>query len=64
MKFDFTVLIRDIVYSENLEELKKNVLKANNFVKIYELSPNSDEYKKIENAILLMKLKLKKSKKF
>lgn len=63
-QFEFSKVLRDIVYSNDMSELKFNVQKANEFIIKYNLSPNSDEYKKIENAIVLMRLKFKKSKKF
>lgn len=56
-------LLKDIVYSTNLSELKDNVVKVNEFVSKNYLSSDSEEYKKLKNAITLMKLKLRKSRK-
>ena len=55
-------LLKDIVYSTNLSELKDNVVKVNEFVSKNYLSSDSEEYKKLKNAITLMKLKLRKSR--
>jgi hypothetical protein len=62
-QFEFTKVLRDIVHSEDLNELKFNVQKANEFISKYKISPDSEEYKKIENGIVLVKLMIKKSKK-
>lgn len=57
-------ILKDIVYSSTMAELRDNVRIANDFVRKYNLSPDSEEFKKIENAITLMKIKLKKDKDF
>lgn len=61
--FEFSKILRDIVYSTDMNELKFNVQKANEFILKNNISSDSDEYKKIENAIVLMRLKIKKSRK-
>lgn len=61
--FEFSKILRDIVYSIDMNELKFNVQKANEFILKNNISSDSDEYKKIENAIVLMRLKIKKSRK-
>lgn len=62
-QLEFSKLLRDIVYSTSLSELKDNVVKVNEFVSKNYLSSDSEEYKKFENAIKLMKLKLRKTRK-
>jgi hypothetical protein len=62
-QLEFSKLLRDIVYSTSLSELKDNVVKVNEFVSKNYLSSDSEEYKKLENAIKLMKLKLRKTRK-
>lgn len=62
-QFEFTKVLRDIVHSEDLNELKFNVQKANEFISKYKISSDSEEYKKIENGIVLVRLMIKKSKK-
>jgi len=62
-QLEFSKLLIDIVYSENLSELKDNVTKVNEFISKYYVSSDSEEFKKLENAINLMRLKLRKSKK-
>lgn len=61
--FEFSKVLRDIVYSTDMNELKFNVRNANEFILKNNISSDSDEYKKIENAIVLMRLKIKKSRK-
>lgn len=63
-KILFTKILRDIVYSTNMEELRENVIIANEFVQKYKLSVESEEFKKIENAITLMKIKLRRNRNF
>jgi hypothetical protein len=62
-QLEFSKLLIDIVYSENLSELKDNVTKVNEFISKYYVSSDSEEFRKLENAINLMRLKLRKSKK-
>jgi hypothetical protein len=59
-----TKILKDIVYSSNMNELRENVRIANEFVHKYQITSDSEEFKKLDNAIVLMKIKLKRDKDF
>jgi hypothetical protein len=61
---EFISIVKDIVHSTTLDELKDCVVKGNEFLKEYELSQDSPEFKKLSNVVTLMKMKLKSKKKF
>ena len=61
--YDFTSLIKDIVNSSSLDELRECVVKGNEFLTNYNLSENSDEFKKLTTIVKLVKMKLRPKKK-
>ena len=61
---DFVFLVREILNSSTLDELKQCSSKMINFLKTYELSENTTEFKKLETVVKLMKMKLKPKKKY
>lgn len=61
--YDFTSLIKDIVNSSSLDELRECVVKGNEFLTNYNLSENSDEFKKLTTIVKLVKMKLRSKKK-
>jgi len=52
--YDFTSLIKDIVNSSSLDELRECVVKGNEFLTNYNLSENSDEFKKLTTIVKLV----------
>jgi hypothetical protein len=61
---DFVFLVREILNSSTLDELKQCSSKMINFLKTYELSENTTEFKKLETVVKLMKMKLKPKNKY
>jgi hypothetical protein len=61
--YDFVSLIKDIVSSSSLDELRGGVVKGNEFLIKYNLSENSDEFKKLTTVVKLVRMKLKSKKK-
>jgi hypothetical protein len=61
--YDFASLIKDIVSSSSLDELRGGVVKGNEFLIKYNLSENSDEFKKLTTVVKLVRMKLKSKKK-
>jgi len=52
--YDFTSLIKDIVNSSSLDDLRECVVKGNEFLTNYNLSENSDEFKKLTTIVKLV----------
>lgn len=61
---DFVFLVREILNSSTLDELKQCNSKMVDFLKKYELSENTTEFKKLKTVVTLMKMKLKPKKKY
>lgn len=61
--YDFASLIKDIVSSSSLDELRGCVIKGNEFLAKYNLPEGSDEFKKLTTVVTLVRMKLKSKKK-
>jgi len=61
--YDFASLIKDIVSSSSLDELRVCVIKGNEFLTKYNLPEGSDEFKKLTTVVTLVRMKLKSKKK-
>jgi len=61
--YDFASLIKDIVNSSSLDELRGCVIKGNEFLTKYNLPEGSDEFKKLTTVVTLVRMKLKSKKK-
>jgi hypothetical protein len=61
---EFISIVKEIVNSTTLDELRDCVIKGNEFLREYELSQESTEFKKLSNVVTLMKMKLRSKKKF
>ena len=61
--YDFASLIKDIVSSSSLDELRGGVIKGNEFLTKYNLPEGSDEFKKLTTVVTLVRMKLKSKKK-
>jgi len=61
--YDFASLIKDIVSSSSLDELRGCVVKGNEFLTKYNLPEGSDEFKKLTTVVKLVRMKLKSKKK-
>ena len=60
---EFLSIVKDIVHSSSLDELREYVVIGNEFLKKYKLSEDTPEFKKLSNVVTLMKMKLKSKKK-
>ena len=63
-ELEFLSIVKDIVHSSDLDELRDCVVKGNEFLKKYKLSDETPEFKKLSHMVTLMKMKLKSKKKF
>jgi hypothetical protein len=61
---DFVFLVREILNSSTLDELNQCSVKMVDFLKKYELSENTTEFKKLKTVVTLMKMKLKPKNKY
>lgn len=61
---NFVFLVREILNSSTLDELKQCNSKMVDFLKKYELSENTTEFKKLKTVVTLMKMKLKPKNKY
>ena len=61
--YEFIFLLKNIVNSSSLGELKGCVVKGNEFLRKYEIPETSIEFQKLRNVTMLMKLKLKSEEK-
>jgi hypothetical protein len=61
--YEFIFLLKNIVNSSSLGELKGCVVKGNEFLREYEIPETSIEFQKLRNVTMLMKLKLKSEEK-
>ena len=64
MNKEYFKLIKDITTCDNLEQLKKLVVNANQFVKENNLKKDSDEFKKLVTIVDLIKIRLKSKRRF
>ena len=58
-RLQYADLVKKLVSCENLMQLSDTVKEINEFNKKYSITPNSEEFKKFETVIGLMKIKLK-----
>lgn len=58
-RIEYALLIKQITSCENLRNLQDAIPIVNDFIQKYQLRSDSQEYKKLETVISLMKIKLK-----
>lgn len=58
-RIEYALLIKQITSCENLQNLQDVIPFVNDFIRKYQLRSDSQEYKKLETVISLMKIKLK-----
>jgi hypothetical protein len=58
---EYTSLIKKLVSCESREQLSDTIKEINEFNKEYSITPRSEEFKKFEIVIGLMKIKLKRN---
>ena len=58
-RLHYADLVKKLVSCENLVQLSDTIKEINEFNKKFFITPSSEEFKKFENVIGLMKIKLK-----
>jgi hypothetical protein len=58
-KIEYSMLIKQITSCSNLLELQDIVPVVNSFLRKYKLNSSTEEFKKLETVISLMRIKLK-----
>ena len=58
---EYTSLVKKLVSCETREQLSDTIKEINEFNKEYSITPRSEEFKKFEIVIGLMKIKLKRN---
>ena len=58
-KQEYLLLIKKLISCENREQLSDTIKEINQFNKEYSITSNSEEFKKFEMVIGLMRVKLK-----
>jgi len=58
---EYTSLVKKLVSCETREQLSDTIKEINKFNKEYSITPRSEEFKKFEIVIGLMKIKLKRN---